>query len=97
MVFNGNMPPLAKWAIQLGVPAVIALYMVWLMGIAFTNKLDSIASAVQTNTIQTQQLQIQSQQLQSQIDVLIQLHKYTCLHQASDLLERNECYEASRR
>lgn len=96
--------PLLKLVIQFGVPAGIAVYLVWiisgnLMGATAQAQraTEQTLIALQTHITQAAVLQIKIEDEQTALDILVQIDKVKCLHESRNVQERSECYDASKR
>jgi hypothetical protein len=89
--------PLLKLVIQFGVPAGIAVYLVYAMANGISVSANQTAALLQTHIAQSGAMQLRIEQQQASLDILVQLDKIRCLHDAKDVVQRSECYEASKR
>jgi hypothetical protein len=89
--------PLLKLMIQFGVPAGIAVYLVYVVAGSMSQVSAQTATMLQAHIAQSAALQIRVEAEQVSLDILVQLDKIKCLHEAKGLTERSECYEASKR
>jgi hypothetical protein len=89
--------PLLKLVIQFGVPAGIAVYLVYSMANGISVSANQTAALLQTHIAQSGAMQLRIEQQQASLDILVQLDKIRCLHDAKDVVQRSECYEASKR
>src|SRR6185369_11096610 len=94
---SAEMNPLLKLVLQLGVPAAIAVYLVYNLAGNFNASVMATQGMVATHTAQTVEMARKIDLQQASLDVLIQIQKTNCLHQSHGSMERSECYEASKR
>jgi hypothetical protein len=93
---NGT-PWYIKFIYQIGVPSAIALYLVYLLGSSLTSSTRDTLTMMQQHMGQAAELGHKIEQEQAATDTLIQLQKFTCLHAAHNVMERTDCYEASKK
>lgn len=95
---NGDgMSPLLKLAVQVGVPAAIALYLVYSLNTDIARNVRDSVTALREHVTDSKLLERKLDEQQTSLDVLIQIQKFNCLHMAKNSGERAECYEASKR
>ncbi len=90
-----------KAAIQFGVPAVIAGYLVWIMAGNVSAEVRHIADGLKDHiaVTETNSAAIRRSLDRNEVnqDIIIQLLKLNCLQTSKTLDDRRACYEASRK
>ena len=88
------MNPWVKLALQVGVPSVIALFLVQQLAINFNSKLDSTTELLRTHTATTIAIADRLLIRDSQFERLVALTFAQCVNAAKSSTERNECVRA---
>lgn len=83
-----------KFIVQIGVPAAICLFLVYMVAVKFDAKQDATLDLMRSHTAATGSLAVMVERSDRQQDVIIALLRAQCVNSAKNPGERLECLRA---